>query len=339
MNRKMDVKVSVIIPVYNAEKYLRQCLDSVINQSLREIEIICVDDGSTDGSREILKRYAEKDKRLTVLPQENSGPGVARNKGLDHASGEYVMFLDADDWFELDMLEKLVQSAEKNSSDIVICKTAQFDEQKQQHKSADWMLKPELLPGESFAPKEIAPYLFQFTYGMAWDKLYRSDFVKENCLRFPPLRASEDMPFVFKSLMLAEEISVLPEVKVNYRVNIPGSVSSSFVKYPKAPFDAFEDFYSFFEAYEEKELYRQSFINWAMEYLVWQVCNMPDKGIRRSYYDALHGKWFPELKIKDYRFDYFYNSLAYIKYILIYKMSYLFFQAVLSLFRKHRGRN
>ena len=174
---------------------------------------------------------------------------------------------------------------------------------------------------------------------MAWDKLYRSDFVKENCLRFPPLRASEDMPFVFKSLMLAEEISVLPEVKVNYRVNIPGSVSSSFVKYPKAPFDAFEDFYSFFEAYEEKELYRQSFINWAMEYLVWQVCNMPDKGIRRSYYDALHEKWFPELKIKDYRFDYFYNSLAYIKYILIYKMSYLFFQAVLSLFRKHRGRN
>lgn len=328
----MSAKVSVIIPVYNAEKYLRQCLDSVVNQSLREIEIICVDDGSTDGSREILAEYAA-DGRLAVLTQENSGPGVARNKGLDHASGEYVMFLDADDWFELDMLEKLVQSAEKNSSDIVICKTAQFDEQKQQHKSADWMLKPELLPGESFAPKEIAPYLFQFTYGMAWDKLYRSDFVKENCLRFPPLRASEDMPFVFKSLMLAGRISILPEVKVNYRVNIPGSVSNSFVKYPQAPFDAFADFYDFFEASEEKELYRQSFINWAMEYLVWQVCNMPDKAIRRSYYDALHEEWFPKLKFKSYGKCYYRDNEKYKKYCAVKCLPYGLYSFVIRIYK------
>ena len=96
-----ETKVSVIIPVYNAEKYLRQCLDSVVNQTLRDIEIICVDDGSTDGSIEILREYEQKDSRVKVLCQKNQYAGVARNNGLSHASGEYVFFMDSDDYCNL----------------------------------------------------------------------------------------------------------------------------------------------------------------------------------------------------------------------------------------------
>ena len=98
-------KVSVIVPVYNAQSHLRQCLDSIMGQTLREIEILCVDDGSTDGSAQILEEYKGCDPRLHVIMQENIGAGAARNRGLAEASGEYLSFLDADDFFEPDMLE------------------------------------------------------------------------------------------------------------------------------------------------------------------------------------------------------------------------------------------
>ena len=103
-----EVKVSVIMPVYNVEKYLRQSLDSVLAQTLSEIEIICVDDGSTDGSYDILEEYAAKDQRITVLKQQNQYAGVARNHGLEKAGGKYVVFWDSDDFFEKNALQLFV---------------------------------------------------------------------------------------------------------------------------------------------------------------------------------------------------------------------------------------
>lgn len=111
MKMEGQPKVSVIIPVYNAEKYLRECLDSVVNQTLEEIEVICVDDGSTDGSLDILYEYEEKDSRVKVLKQKNQHAGVARNAGIDIAQGEYVHFLDSDDYLTLNAYEVLFQKA------------------------------------------------------------------------------------------------------------------------------------------------------------------------------------------------------------------------------------
>ena len=93
-------KVSVIIPVYNVEPYLKQCMDSVVGQTLKDIEIICVDDGSTDGSLDILKEYATEDSRIQIIEQKNAGAGAARNNGMRHATGKYLSFLDSDDFFE-----------------------------------------------------------------------------------------------------------------------------------------------------------------------------------------------------------------------------------------------
>ena len=106
----MEVKVSVIIPVYNVEKYLRECIDSILNQTLHELELICVDDGSTDGSLEILQAYEKKDNRVTVLTQHNQGAGAARNKGLQIAKGEYLSFLDADDFLHRVCLKKRIEN-------------------------------------------------------------------------------------------------------------------------------------------------------------------------------------------------------------------------------------
>ena len=145
------IKVSVIIPVYNAEKYLRQCLDSVLGQSLKELEVICVDDGSTDSSREIIMEYANRDGRVKSLSQSNSGPGAARNLGLSVANGENVIFLDADDWFECDFLEKTCACIERTEADICICKAERFDSQTGKTLPSEWMLKTEYIPGEVFA--------------------------------------------------------------------------------------------------------------------------------------------------------------------------------------------
>ena len=116
-----EPKVSVIIPVYNVELYLRICLESVLKQNLKEIEIICVDDGSTDKSLDILLEYAAKDNRITVLKQENLYAGVARNAGLAVARGEYLSFLDSDDFFEPDMHEEMYKKAKEDGSDVVVC--------------------------------------------------------------------------------------------------------------------------------------------------------------------------------------------------------------------------
>lgn len=125
-------KVSVIMPVYNVENYLRQCLDSVINQTLREIEIICVDDGSSDNSLKILLEYAAKDKRITVIKQNNLYAGVARNAGIAVAKGEYLSFLDSDDFFELNMLEEAYKAIKKEKSEIVFYLYTAYDNDTQQ---------------------------------------------------------------------------------------------------------------------------------------------------------------------------------------------------------------
>ena len=112
-------KVSIIIPVYNAEAYLRQCLDSVVNQTLREIEIVCVDDGSTDGSAAILEEYAAKVVRIKIIKQKNAGVNVARKEGLKLATGEWIMFCDADDWVEPNAVEEMVETAIRESAECV----------------------------------------------------------------------------------------------------------------------------------------------------------------------------------------------------------------------------
>ena len=115
---KQAVKVSVIIPVYNSEAYLKECLDSVVHQTLQDIEIICVDDGSTDASMDILQKYAQKDERFRILEQQHLGGGAARNLGLKEAEGEYLSFLDSDDYFELDMLQKIYLRCKEKKADV-----------------------------------------------------------------------------------------------------------------------------------------------------------------------------------------------------------------------------
>ena len=121
-----DLKVSVIVPVYNGEKYLVRCMDSIVGQTLKETEIICVDDGSSDRSPEILDEYARRDNRVRLISQRNAGAGAARNRGLSEAKGEYLSFLDADDFFEPDMLERAYRKAKEQKAQILVFGSDQY---------------------------------------------------------------------------------------------------------------------------------------------------------------------------------------------------------------------
>lgn len=331
--------MSVIIPVYNAEKYLRGCMDSVLGQTLRELEVICVDDGSTDGSAAILEEYAEKDSRVRVLRQENKGAGAARNLGIDAARGEFVAFIDADDWVEKSYCGELVQCADEHSADIVVCRAQCFDDATGEPLPSDWMLKEQYLPGKAFTPEDIEKYIFQFTYGQVWDKLFRRDFINANGIRFPEMRAAEDTSFAYISLLSAKRIAVQPSVLIHYRVNRAGTTSGSFVRYPDAPFTAFNLVYEFLKDSGKYEAYEQSFLNWAMEYLVWQVCNMPDKGIRKRYYDELKQLWIPELGLDQMTSENSYDRSALRKFRFIQTAPFGLANTVLNMYKGRRRFN
>jgi len=308
--------VSVVIPVFNIEAHLEQCLDSVVGQTLKDIEIICVDDGSTDSSPQILERYAQRDSRVRIITQANAGPGAARNTGLAKATGTYLIFLDSDDWFEPDFLERMVKRAEETDADVTICRAVEFDTQTGQELSSEWMLKSQYLPGETFSPHEIADHIFQFAYGMPWDKFYRASYIKTEQLTFPPLQNSEDLAFVFPSILSAERITVVNCVFVHHRVNRTASVSNSRAAQPEAPYQAFQIVKSYLEEHGLMDTYERSFLNWAMEFLVWHICNIPEVHIQKQYCLIFRKKWISQLGFEQHPLSYYRDKKCYMKYLL-----------------------
>lgn len=209
---KENPKVSVIIPVYNGETYLRKCLDDILAQTLKEIQVICVNDGSTDGTLDILKEYARKDSRVLVLDQENTGAGSSQKQRASTCRKASIFsFLDADDFFEPEMLMVAYRHAEEKKADITVFRGDRYDDTEEHYIPMDYSVKSSQLPGKDpFSYHDIPDHTFTVFVGWAWDKLYRRDFVmKDEYLRFQNLRTSNDLFFVFSSLTKAEKISVL----------------------------------------------------------------------------------------------------------------------------------
>ena len=135
------IKISAIIPVYNAEKYLEQCIESILTQSLKEFELICVNDGSSDGSLEILNNYAKKDRRVKVINQKNQGAAVARNIGIENSRGKYLSILDADDFFDTEMFSKAFDKIEEVQADIIVFRSNAYNDELKIYEEMPWTLK------------------------------------------------------------------------------------------------------------------------------------------------------------------------------------------------------
>lgn len=211
-------KVSVVVPVYNVERYLRQCLDSILGQTLRDIEVVCVDDGSTDGSLAILREYAAMDDRVTVIEQRNQFAGVARNAGKAIARGKYLVFWDSDDYFDLTALEKMYDQIEKDEADICVCGNRRFYDNLQVEVPVGDSIMKSRIPGQCpFNRKDNPDYILNFTVVAPWSKMFRKSFVDELGLDFQPVRNGNDIYFVANALCLANRITLVKEHLVTYR--------------------------------------------------------------------------------------------------------------------------
>ena len=206
-------KVSVILPVYNASKYVREALDSVINQTLSDIEIICINDGSTDNSLEILEEYAQKDARIRIHSQENRGPSAARNVGMEIATGEYIGFIDADDKIDLNFYEELYKNAAKYGADIAAASIYRI----KGHKRKFILRIPRVKVIEKTSKKYRALNLPHWSY--VWNKIYNTKVLKDLGFQFPEGKLYEDIVFTHEILHSTKKLVVVPKVKYYYYIN------------------------------------------------------------------------------------------------------------------------
>ncbi|MCI9617526.1 MAG: glycosyltransferase [Eubacterium sp.] len=209
----MNKKVSIITPVYNSAKYINKCIDSVLNQTYSNWELILVNDGSTDQSRSICESYSKKDKRIILVNQENSGVSVARNTGLDYSTGDYIHFLDSDDFLEKNMLERTLDKALENDYDLVIFGSNHL------YENGKKMKRPETVMKEEISEKaEIVGNLFVYG-GVLWNKLIKADLIFDNNLRFnTKLKASEDMYMTMHLVHYGTRFVYLNDKLYNYLV-------------------------------------------------------------------------------------------------------------------------
>ena len=226
MNKKQP-KVSILVPCYNVEKYLPQCLDSIVNQTLKDIEIIVINDGSTDSTLDIIKKYAKDDKRIKIIDKQNEGYGKSMNRGLDAATGEYIGIVESDDWVDGDMFEKLVKIADENDVDVVKSNFYEYTTT-----NGEKNVKAEILPawdcGHVIKPHRDSGIFW--SRPSIWAAIYRHDFLKKYDIRFleSPGASYQDTGFNFKVWAMADSAFLTSDAFLHYRCdNENSSVKSS----------------------------------------------------------------------------------------------------------------
>ena len=299
-------KVSIIIPVYNAEKYLGKCLESLLSQTLQEMEIICVDDGSSDGSPEILKRFQERDGRVRILTQENQYAGAARNNGMKEAQGEYLLFLDADDFFENTLLEKVYNQGKKMEADIVLFGAKQYNDKTGIVSPASWYFKRDALPRENpFSGKTENTDVFALVTPAPWTKLFRREFVEKQGLSFQGLQNSNDVYFVLTALALAEKITYVDEELVFYRVGMKGSLQGSKSLHPDCFIEAYAGVYHELRRRGIYERYEEGFMNILLSGCAHNLRTVTDWELRRRICERMAEPEFAEMGLMERREEYF----------------------------------
>ncbi len=203
------IKISIIVPVYNGEKYFAECIQSILDQSFADIEIIVINDGSTDGSLSLIERYAQNDSRIVVINQKNKGVSAARNAGLSKARGDYIMFVDADDYIaRKDALELLIDFSKENGNPDVVCFRRVGDTRGRKAPSGYSKLNDSI----------IGRMIVDETINTLWDKLYKKSIIKENSIKFPVgIRMAEDLLFNVQYFCEAKTIGFFDEELYYYR--------------------------------------------------------------------------------------------------------------------------
>lgn len=305
-------KVSVIVPVYNAGRYLRDCLDTIISQSLKDIEIICVNDGSTDDSAEILAHYQQQDTRIRIVTQENKGGANARNAGMDIAEGEYLSFLDADDYFDKDMLKLAAEQADETNAEVVIfdaytvnCATGTIGE-------PSWILEQQFIPTlKVFSKVDIPDTILQLSACCVWNKLYLRKKIQKENIRFQPLVSADDTFFSVMALVLAQRVTILNKRLMHYRINNSTGQQSGRTKNPLNQYIAFKTIKEGLEQRSLFDMLEKTFTNRAAGNT---LVNLDAMGTGKAFeflFDYTRTEIFKNFKFDQREKEYFYSPDIY----------------------------
>jgi glycosyltransferase involved in cell wall biosynthesis len=305
--------VSVILTAYNSEAYIADCIEAFANQTLADIEVLVMDDGSQDGTLEIARQYAAKDDRIRAFTHENVGPGENRNAGLAQAQGRYVFFADDDDRYLPTLLEKMSSALEANGADAALCDATSFDFETGEEDTVSWRQPSELLKldrGPVFSGHVIADRLFQDCTGWAWDKMFRRSFLDELGLKFPDMSNSEDGPFVLPVLALCDRIVVVDEALVAHTVSRAGSMSNTRGKDPTCLITEVLLIRQNIEQHTDFEPFKASYLTWALGFIRWHYETL-DEDARQVALDDMRKRLFPALDVAhtDDRYFYYTNDL------------------------------
>lgn len=295
MAHSSTLAISIVVPVFNAESYLAECLDSLLAQSFQDFEIICVDNESTDSSMELLRKYEERDARIRVESCPGNA-GSARNHGLDRAHGEYLLFLDSDDFFMADMLQQLVVAVRKSKTDVVLFGGRRFDNESKQISGNLEFLDLDLLPKSSvFSYMDVPDDLFQLTNPAPWSRMYKRDFLLESCIRFQELDNTNDWAFTYTAMMLADSITAVNGDFVRYRTNVATSIQG---RKREAPLCCIQAIYAVHDRLVEcgrYEALRKSFEQQALSLLEFFICSVGDSEARSQIFAEMESDRFMSL--------------------------------------------
>lgn len=268
--------VSVIVPAFNAERFIGQCIESVLGQTFDGIELIVVDDGSEDGTLAVAESFI--DERITCVACEHRNAGAARNEGVRVAKGEYLYFLDADDFIAPSALEKMVAAAEANQADVVVCGSQYYDDVTHETSPIDFTMI-DVNCGRVLSGSELPRRPFQSFVGWPWDKLFSTSFVKGHGLLFQEQRSTNDAYFVYMALAYAQRLVCLDDVLVSHRTNNQGSLEHTRSKSWRNALSAVASIRDTIEAGSFDERIKRSFVNWVAHFSYWSMATLDSNAL------------------------------------------------------------
>ncbi len=280
----MKVKISVLVPIYNVEEYLPECLDSLIGQTLKELEIICINDGSTDSCPDILKEYAEKDSRIVIINKKNSGYGDSMNKGLKKATGEYIGIVESDDFMSADGFEKMYRLAEKHKVEVVKSNFYEYFTDKYDDVAKRNLFRKDDV-NRVVDPRKDRAVIYE--QPSIWSAIYRRDFLEQNDIKFLPSPGAsyQDAGFNFKVWACARKAYFTDEAFLHYRQDNPSSSmkSSGKIFAVKNEYDEVESYLKNHNLYEE---YKYTLVAMRLSSYAWNINRLTNSAAREFIQEA-----------------------------------------------------
>ncbi len=311
----METDISIIVPVYNQERYICECIESILKQTYQNFEIVLVDDNSKDASVSAIKEFIKRDKRIKmILLEENHGAGYARNVGMKYAKGEYLVFLDGDDFFEKDMLEKLYKSSKIYDADVTVCNMYIYDNETKVNSLFDETLDFGFeMIGTPFNMKDIREYAFQFMHEIAWNKMFRHKFLLKTGIKFQEQHNANDQFFVFANLLSAEKIVRLSEPFIHYRINTEGQLSRCIPQKPMCIYNATLATSKFMEQHHYRRYFEKSFNSYIVNRLIFSMDKV-DEANREKLFDFYRTEGWKELGMEECQRHHFRNAQSFYQY-------------------------